>query len=70
LAAAERLRAENISAGVVDPRTVAPLDVATIVSSVKKTGRVVQVDQATRRSFSAAVTPGDVGLFKPQWPHF
>ncbi len=60
LAAAERLAEEGISAGVVDPRTLAPLDVATIVDSVKKTGRVVLVDQAPRHSSAAAVIAGEI----------
>jgi len=60
LAAAERLAEENISAEVVDPRTLAPLDVATIVNSVKKTGRVVLVDQAPRQSSAAAVIAAEI----------
>ena len=60
LAAAERLAAENISAEVVDPRTLTPLDVTTIVNSVKKTGRVVLVDQAPRHASAAAVIAGEI----------
>jgi acetoin:2,6-dichlorophenolindophenol oxidoreductase subunit beta len=60
LAAAERLAEEGISAEVVDPRTLAPLDVKTIVNSVKKTGRLVLVDQAPRHSSAAAVIAGEV----------
>jgi acetoin:2,6-dichlorophenolindophenol oxidoreductase subunit beta len=60
LAAAERLAEEGISAEVVDPRTLAPLDVKTIVNSVKKTGRVVLVDQAPRHSSAAAVIAGEI----------
>jgi pyruvate dehydrogenase E1 component beta subunit len=60
LAAAERLAEENISAEVVDPRTLAPLDVTTIVSSVRKTGRVVLVDQAPRQSSAAAVIAAEI----------
>jgi acetoin:2,6-dichlorophenolindophenol oxidoreductase subunit beta len=60
LTAAERLAEENISAEVVDPRTLAPLDVTTIVNSVKKTGRVVLVDQAPRHSSAAAVIAGEI----------
>src|ERR1039458_6386558 len=48
LAAAEALAAEGIEAEVIDPRTLAPLDTETILSSVAKTGRVVLVDQAPR----------------------
>lgn len=45
LAAAERLQAEGISAGVVDLRTVAPLDENAIREAVSATGRVVVVDE-------------------------
>ena len=48
LAAAETLAGEGIEAEVIDPRTLAPLDTATILESVEKTGRLVLVDQATR----------------------
>ncbi len=60
LAAAELLAKEGISAEVVDPRTLAPLDVKTIVESVKKTGHLVLVDQAPRHSSAAAVIAGEV----------
>jgi pyruvate dehydrogenase E1 component beta subunit len=39
----------KISIEVVDPRTLEPLDIDTIVKSVKKTGRVVIVDEDTQR---------------------
>jgi len=45
LAAAEKLKKEGISAEVVDPRTLSPLDKSTIVKSVKKTGRMVTVTE-------------------------
>jgi acetoin:2,6-dichlorophenolindophenol oxidoreductase subunit beta len=60
LAAAETLAAEGISVEVIDPRTLSPLDVATIVKSVKKTGRLVLVDQGTRHGSAAAVIAGEV----------
>jgi pyruvate dehydrogenase E1 component beta subunit len=60
LAAAERLAEEGISAEVIDPRTLAPLDVKTILASVKKTGRLVLVDQAPRHSSVAVVIAGEV----------
>ena len=47
VAAAQQLAKEGIKAEVIDPRTVAPLDLDTILRSVDKTGRVVLVDQAT-----------------------
>lgn len=43
--AAERLAGDGIGCEVLDMRTVRPLDIASIVESVKKTGRVVVVDQ-------------------------
>src|SRR5713226_2516573 len=60
LAASERLAKEGISVEIIDPRTLAPLDVKTIVESVKKTGRLVLVDQAPRHSSAAAVIAGEV----------
>lgn len=39
--AAELLAAEGIRAEVIDPRTVVPLDLETIVASVRKTGRLL-----------------------------
>jgi pyruvate dehydrogenase E1 component beta subunit len=39
----------RISVEVVDPRTLEPLDIETIVASVKKTGRVVIADEDTER---------------------
>ena len=60
LAAAERLAADGIDVEVIDPRTIAPLDTATILTSVEKTGRLVLVDQATRHSSVATVIAGEV----------
>ena len=45
LEAAERLDASGVDAEVVDLRSLAPLDVETIVSSVKKTNRAVIVEE-------------------------
>ena len=60
LAAAETLAKEGISVEVIDPCTIAPLDIATIVKSVKKTGRLVLVDQAPRHASVAAIIAGEV----------
>ena len=46
LAAAEALAADGVSVEVVDPRTLVPLDGETIVGSVRKTGRLLVVDEA------------------------
>jgi pyruvate/2-oxoglutarate/acetoin dehydrogenase E1 component len=60
LAAAEQLAADGIQAEVIDPRTLAPLDLGTILASVSKTGRLVVVDQATRHGSAAAVIAAEV----------
>jgi pyruvate/2-oxoglutarate/acetoin dehydrogenase E1 component len=46
LKVAEKLAKEGISIEVVDPRTIKPLDIDLIASSVKKTGRAVLVEEA------------------------
>lgn len=45
LKAAEHLAAENISAEVIDLRTLRPLDRATVIQSLKKTNRMVSVEE-------------------------
>lgn len=60
LGAAESLARRGVSVEVIDPRTIAPLDVDTILSSVARTGHLVLVDQATRHSSVAAVIAAEV----------
>jgi len=48
LAAAETLAGRGISAEVVDLRTLVPLDEATILASVKKTGRLIIAHEACK----------------------
>lgn len=43
---AEKLEKDGISAEVIDPRTIRPLDIDTIVESVKKTNRIVVIDES------------------------
>jgi pyruvate dehydrogenase E1 component beta subunit len=50
MAAAAELEKENISCEVIDPRTLVPLDIETIVQSVKKTGRLITVEEAVHAS--------------------
>jgi len=54
LEAAETLAKEGIEAEVVDPRTLKPLDMETILASVRKTGRAVCVTEAYRTGSFAA----------------
>lgn len=49
LGVAEEFAKDGISVEVVDPRTLEPLDIDTIVTSVRKTGRVVVVDEGMER---------------------
>lgn len=52
--AAETLEKEGISVEIIDLRTISPIDVPTILSSVKKTGRLVVVQEAQRQAGVAA----------------
>ena len=46
LKAAEQLEQQGVSCEVIDPRTIRPLDIETIVKSVKKTNRVVIAEES------------------------
>jgi pyruvate dehydrogenase E1 component beta subunit len=67
LEAAEDLAGEGISVEVIDPRTLVPLDIETILQSVKKTGRLVVVDEACQTCGAAAeivsLVTGDTAAF-------
>ena len=54
LEAAKELEKDGISCEVVDPRTLVPLDIDTIIDSVKKTGRLVVVTEACKRGSVAS----------------
>jgi acetoin:2,6-dichlorophenolindophenol oxidoreductase subunit beta len=54
LDAAKELAAQGISAEVVDPRTLVPLDIQTIVRSVAKTRRLLVVHEAMQRGGPAS----------------
>lgn len=68
LAAAEILQ-EEVSVEVVDPRTLSPLDLETIMGSVRKTGRLLVVHEAPERGGAGAeivrqVVEADLGALK------
>jgi len=46
LQAADQLEKEGVSCEVIDPRTIRPLDIKTIIDSVKKTNRAVVVEES------------------------
>jgi pyruvate dehydrogenase E1 component beta subunit len=61
LDAAESLAGEGIDVEVIDPRTLVPLDVATLVESASKTGRVVVVDEGHRSFGTGAELAATIG---------
>jgi pyruvate dehydrogenase E1 component beta subunit len=50
LKAADELAKENISAEVIDLRTLKPMDAETVIESVKKTGRLVTIEEGWKQS--------------------
>ena len=52
LSVAEQMK-DKVSIEVIDPRTLEPLDMETIIQSVKKTGRAIVVDEDTSRCGAA-----------------
>src|SRR3989441_6677542 len=50
LKAAEELEKDGVSCEVIDPRTIRPLDLDTIIESVKKTNRAVIAEESDRKS--------------------
>jgi pyruvate/2-oxoglutarate/acetoin dehydrogenase E1 component len=54
LAVAEELAKKGISLEIIDPRTLIPFDKQTVIRSVKKTGRLVVVDEACQTCGAAA----------------
>jgi pyruvate dehydrogenase E1 component beta subunit len=54
LKAAEELETQNISAEIIDLRTLRPMDTETIIRSVEKTGRCVVVEEGWQQSGVAA----------------
>jgi acetoin:2,6-dichlorophenolindophenol oxidoreductase subunit beta len=60
LQAAQELAKEGIDAEVIDPRTIVPFDRDTIISSVKKTGRMLVVDEGYEKCGVAAEIIADI----------
>jgi pyruvate/2-oxoglutarate/acetoin dehydrogenase E1 component len=58
LEAANKLAQEGIDVEVIDLRTLKPLDIDTIVTSVKKTGRLVGVTESYQRGHDAGQRAG------------
>jgi pyruvate dehydrogenase E1 component beta subunit len=71
LAAADRLAADGVSVEVVDPRSLVPMDYATILASVEKTGHLVVADPSHRTCSPAgeiAATVAEDGFWSLQAP--
>ena len=62
LKAADNLAKDGINAEIVDLRTIAPLDVDTIIASVKKTHKAVVVQEAQRMAGVAANVISEICL--------
>ena len=60
VAAAERLASEGVQAEVIDPRTLVPLDLETIVRSVEKTNRLVIAHEAVEHGGFGAEIAAEV----------
>jgi pyruvate dehydrogenase E1 component beta subunit len=60
LKAAEELEQDGIEAEVIDLRTVSPIDVETIIESVKKTNRAVVIQEAQRQAGVAASVVAEI----------
>jgi pyruvate dehydrogenase E1 component beta subunit len=58
--AADTLAGEGIEAEVIDPRTLVPLDVETIVESVERTARVLIVHEAARTGGAGAEIAAEI----------
>jgi pyruvate dehydrogenase E1 component beta subunit len=61
LAVAGRLASEGINLEVIDPRTLVPFDIETVVESVRKTNRLLICHEATERGGWAAEVAMQVG---------
>jgi pyruvate/2-oxoglutarate/acetoin dehydrogenase E1 component len=61
LEAADRLAADGIEAEVIDPRTLVPLDIDTILESVEKTSRALVVHEAVRTAGAGAEIAAQIG---------
>jgi pyruvate/2-oxoglutarate/acetoin dehydrogenase E1 component len=61
LGAADRLAEEGIEAEVIDPRTLVPLDLETIVESVQRTNRLVVAHEAVKMGGFGAEVAAEVG---------
>jgi pyruvate dehydrogenase E1 component beta subunit len=71
LAAAETLAGEGIEAEVIDLRTLRPLDIETVLDSVRRTHRAVIVDEAWRTGGLSAEVSAQImeGAFNAlDWP--
>jgi len=61
LSVADKLQERGVSIEVIDPRTMVPLDKETIIASVKKTGRLVIIDEEPKTASAAAEIAAVVG---------
>ncbi len=60
LKAAEHFEKQDVSVEVIDLRTIAPLDIETIIASVEKTGRAIVVQEAQKSAGIAASVVAEI----------
>ena len=64
MAAADRLRSDfDVSAEIIDARSLVPFDYAPVLQSVKKTGRILLVSEASERGSFLMTLAANVGRF-------
>jgi len=67
LAVADKLTGQGISLEVIDPRTIKPLDLDTIIVSVKKTGKVLLVEEACYTGGFSAFLASEISSAAFDW---
>ena len=68
LKAADKLKDKGISVEVIDPRTLVPFDKQAIIDSVRKTGRLVIMDEEPETGSAASQIAASVGEVCPKYP--
>jgi len=63
----DKIQAEGIDMEIIDPRTIKPLDIDTIVASVKKTGRAVLIEEACYTGGFTSFLASEISLRAFDW---
>ena len=63
----DKIQSEGIDMEIIDPRTIKPLDIDTIVASVKKTGRAVLIEEACYTGGFTSFLASEISLRAFDW---